>query len=217
MALGASVLFPLFSRVRQTGYDLTRAYHRVRFPILVLGALTVSGAIVTGPGLIQLLYPQEYWGASWMIGFICAGQWFRVLSVPPSNVLFALGVPHWSVIANGVRVVGYLAIVPVCFRIWGGPGALAGFAAGEALGFGVYSVGIWRHKLSRLRVDLLITATVIAAVVAGYGTQAYLVEAGLPLIVALLVAGVVTCLPWLPFARTVVNALRSGQAPPASE
>jgi O-antigen/teichoic acid export membrane protein len=179
----------------------------------VLGALAVSGVISTGPGLIQLLYPEEYWDASWMLVFIGAGQWFRILSVPPNDALFAMGMPYWSVIANGLRIAAYLAIVPVCFRIWGAPGALAGFAAGEALGFVVFAVGALRHNLSKLRIDTMITATVVAAAGAGYASQAYCVEKGLPLIVAVLIAGIVTCLPWFPFAPTVLDSLRTPRAP----
>jgi O-antigen/teichoic acid export membrane protein len=209
MALGASVLFPLFSRARHRGDDLVHAYDRVRLPILVLGALAISGVISTGPGLIQLLYPEEYWGAAWMLVFICAGQWFRVLSVPPFNVLFAMGMPQWSVVANGARVLGYLAIVPTGFRLWGAPGALAGFAGGEALGFVVYSVGVLRHKLSKPSIDLLVSATALVAAGGGFAVQVYCVDAGLPLILAVLAAGIVTCLIWLPFAPKVLHSLRS--------
>jgi hypothetical protein len=133
-----------------------------------------------------------------MIPFIALGQWFRILSIPPANALFAQGTPQWLVAANGAKVLGYIVFVPAGFQALEMRGALVGFAAGEAVGFLTYVFGLRHHEITMGFDDLRASAFVFLTGVAGWWIARALVEADVHRVVALLAAGLATVSAWAP-------------------
>jgi O-antigen/teichoic acid export membrane protein len=208
VAVGRSVVFPMMGRSREAGIDLRRAYSKVKLPIFAAAGLAVSGLIATGPQLIQVLYKPVFWDAGWMIVPVAAGQWFRVLAIPPANAIFALGKIYWLSAANLSKLVGYALFVPALWRLGGVEVALWGFVAGESLGIVVYAVASVRNGLGFPWRDLALTILVAAVSLAGYSLRTYWVEAGLSPILVVLGVGALVSLPWLTMAPGVLREIR---------
>jgi O-antigen/teichoic acid export membrane protein len=180
----------------------------VKLPIFAAAGLAVSGLIATGPQLIQVLYKPVFWDAGWMIVPVAAGQWFRVLAIPPANAIFALGKIYWLSAANLSKLVGYALFVPALWRLGGVEVALWGFVAGESLGIVVYAVASVRNGLGFPWRDLALTILVAAVSLAGYSLRTYWVEAGLSPILVVLGVGALVSLPWLTMAPGVLREIR---------
>lgn len=213
LELGASVVFPTFGRARDAGRDLVQIYHRIRIPIAVVGAVLVAGLFGGGDALIHFLYPPAFHGAGWMLGFVVAGQWFRILSIAPSNALFALGKPNLLLVANGSKLLAYSALVPLGYHVAGVEGALTGFAAGEAVGWIVYSVMLGMRKLATPWQDLQVTGWLVVVAGSAFGLQQYMLHREIHPLVVTLACGLVATLPWAGYARTVLRMLRPAPSP----
>jgi O-antigen/teichoic acid export membrane protein len=207
--LGGMVVFPAFSRARHHGKDLVEAYGRMRQPVLVGGAWLVGGLVACGPPAILLLWDPRWHGAAPMLLPIAVAQWLRVLYIPASNALFAMGRLRWVVSANALKLVGYAVFVPLGYQRLGLLGALYGFAAGELVGYLVYVAGLAYQGIRPFGKDLL--ATLAAGGVAALAVllRDWMVGAGAPLVLAFLAAGVLVTLAWLRPALRLARALRA--------
>jgi O-antigen/teichoic acid export membrane protein len=212
VAVGASVVFPMMGRSREAGIELQRVYSKVKLPIFAAGGLAVSGLIAAGPQLIQVLYKEAYWDAGWMLLPVAAGQWFRILAIPPANAMFALGKIYWLMIANTTKLIGYAVFVPTLWRTGGMEAALWGFAAGEAVGVLVYGVASIKNKLGFPWRDVALTILVASVSLAGYSLSTYWVAGGMSPLLVVLGVGVLISLPWLTMAPGVVRELLRARA-----
>lgn len=206
--LGSAVVFPAFSRAREAGRDLREVFGRVRLPILAAGGCLLPPLAAAGPTLVALLYDPRYRDAGWMLLCVCLGQWFRVLAIPPANVLFALGAPHWLVWANAAKLAGYCVLVPLGLRLYAVTGALLGFALGESLGFWVYAAGLAARRIAPVGRELLLTLLALGSAAAGYGLRELLLRAGLPAPAAMAAGALLALLGWLPVALRAWRGIR---------
>jgi O-antigen/teichoic acid export membrane protein len=208
VSVGASVVFPMMGRSREAGIALQRVYSKVKLPIFAAGGLTVSGLIATGPQLVQVLYKEAFWDAGWMLLPVAAGQWFRILAIPPGNLVFALGKIYWLLLANTAKLVGYAVFVPVLWRAGGMEAALWGFAAGESLGVVVYAIAVVRVGVGFPWRDAGLTIVVAAVSLVGYSLSTYWVAAGVSPVMVILGVGALVTLPWLTMAPGVIREIR---------
>jgi O-antigen/teichoic acid export membrane protein len=165
-----SVILPLLSRVHNEGGDLRRAHHRTRLPWIIAGGWIGACLLAGGPTLIHFLYDSRAQDAGWVLQFLAVGGWFAVLESSNRMALLAMGKPKWMAADSGAKLLGMSVFIPLGFYKWGFQGAVAGFAAADALCYLMSVVGLARRKIVTLRLDLLLTAT--AVVTAGIGFAA---------------------------------------------
>jgi len=208
VTVGYSVVFPMMGRAREAGIALRLVYTKVKLPIFAAGGLAVSGLIATGPLLIQILYKEAFWDAGWMVLPVAAGQWFRILAIPPANAVFALGKIYWLAIANISKLVGYALFVPILWRSGGMEAALWGFAAGESLGVIAYAIAAVQNRLGFPWRDLALTILVVAVSLGGYALRTHWVAAGVSPVIVVLGVGALVSLPWLTMAPSALREIR---------
>lgn len=176
LRVGASVVFPTFSRLSERG-DFDAFFRRVRMPVVTGGALLVSGLAAIGPFVIPILYDPRYREAGWIVQFLAAMSWFQILENTNGSALLATGRSDWMAGGNAAKLAGMLVLIPTGFALGGFGGALAGLVAAEALRYLVSALGVRRRGLHVLAVDGRFTvgvATVAAAgFAAGHATEAW--------------------------------------------
>jgi O-antigen/teichoic acid export membrane protein len=195
--IGQSVYFPVYSRAVVRGDDLAAEFHRTRRPIMLLAGWAVSGLLAGGPTAIRLLYPKSYGEAEWIVQFLTIGVWFSVLESLNGAVLLSLGKPKWLTVANFLKFVGILILIPVGHAVGGFPGAVAALIITDVVRYAVSGIGTAAHGLSVFRRDLVLTLLVAAVGSAGW-LAVRQIRGQLPMLLeALLIALAVTAI-WLP-------------------
>jgi O-antigen/teichoic acid export membrane protein len=211
MALGhaaLSLVFPIYSRVRNAGGDLVPLFRRVRQAMLVPGGWMLAGLVAGGPAIVALLYDPRYADAGWIVRFLSMGAWFYMLEATNGAALLALGRADRVAASNGGKLAGMIVLIPLGY-LWGGfPGAVLGFAASEVLKYAVSAHAAARAGLPGRRQDLVLTAAVAGSAAAG-GFAAHAARgAGHPaLLQAALVFAVVTAI-WIPFGVDLLRRYR---------
>jgi O-antigen/teichoic acid export membrane protein len=176
-----SVILPLLSRVHNEGGDLRPVHHRTRLPWIIAGGWIGACLLAGGPTLIHFLYDARAQDAGWVLQFLAVGGWFAVLESANRMTLLAMGEPKWMAADSGAKLLGMAVFIPVGFWKWGFQGAVAGFAAGDALSYLTSVIGLSRRGIVAVRLDLLLTATAVAT--AGVGLAAR--EGARPLVAGL--------------------------------
>jgi O-antigen/teichoic acid export membrane protein len=163
--IGASVLFPAFSRLVHRP-DFKKAYLRARYPLMLAGGVTISGLIACGPALIRVLYDRRYHEAGWTLQYLAVASWFQILESINNPALLALGRFGWQVVNNLSKLASFVILVPLGFRYGGFQGMLIALAASDLVKYVVAQVGIASRGLATVPSDALYTV-VVAAVSAG--------------------------------------------------
>lgn len=197
-ALAGKVIFPLFSRVRQTGEDLNVVFRQARRLHLVISGWALSGLIGGGQAAIRLVYEDRYEQGGWMLQILAIGAWFATPDATNAYALLASGKPRWLATANLGKLIGMVLLMPLGYMLAGFGGALLGFALAELFRYSVSTIGVYRHGLTTLRQDLSITAVVVLAALVGYGAVLFLSSRGVHVALQSLAVFVLVSLIWLP-------------------
>ncbi len=205
-SLASKVMFPLFSRVRQTGEDLALVVKKARQLHLVISGWALSGLIGGGQAAIALVYEGEYEQGGWMLQILAAGFWLATPDQTNSCALLASGSPRWLAAANFGKLVGMFAMMPLGYALGGFRGALIGYAASGLLRYVVFTLAMYRHGLPTLPQDLGMSAVVLAASLAGYGTVLLLSGLGAHVALQCLAVFVVVTAIWLPWQLPYIGA-----------
>jgi len=192
-----SVAFPMLSRAREQGRATREIYPQVRVPIEILGGWIVAGLIGCGPLLIKMLWDARWHAAAWMVIPIAVSQWVRILCISGSAAMMAEGRPRWNVVANTARVVGYLVCVPIGWTLYELPGALVGFAAGEAFCFVAYAWALRRIGIRATGASLSSSLLVLVSALAGTYVRTAMVSAGIPALSTMIATGLVVSAFWV--------------------
>jgi O-antigen/teichoic acid export membrane protein len=126
-----SVTFPAYSRVREKGGDLPRAFAVARLPLVWAGGLGLSLLALLGPALIGFLYDDRYREAGWIVQVLAAGALLQILHTTLADALLALGQPQWIAAGNGAKIASMAVFLPLGYSSFGFAGALGGLAAAE--------------------------------------------------------------------------------------
>jgi O-antigen/teichoic acid export membrane protein len=207
--LAGKVIFPLFSRVRNTGEDLAVVFRQARQLHLVLSGWALSGLIGGGQAAVALVYEGEYEAGGWMLQLLAMGSWFATPDQTNAYVNLASGRPRWLAAANFGKLVGMVLLIPVGYTLAGFPGALTGFACAELFRYAVSTTGVYRHGLRTMKQDLKISAVVLAASVAGRYTVIFLHDYGVHVALQCLAVFAVVSLVWMPWLWPYLTEVRS--------
>ncbi len=122
---------PAFSRVHQSEGGFARPYRRLRLHLLVGGGAMAGFFILLGPPVVRLLYPPRFQEAGWVVQLVALESWMEILGSCNVVALLALGKPKWIALANLTKIAAMVVILPLAFRAFGFPGAVAGLALAE--------------------------------------------------------------------------------------
>ncbi len=236
LKLGQAVAFPAYSRVKDEPARFAATVRRVRTPLLLVGAASVTGLIAGGQALIHLMYDARYADAGWIVQAISAGVWFQILGSTNGSVLLARGESRWLAVAQGVKLVGMVGLMLMGYRYglplgWAGlgavsipagfAGAVAGVAGSEVLGWAASAAALEPMRLGLVRRDVLLTLAVAAASGVAWAVGrscAALVAAGpsgfskrLPTLVELAIVGGLVAVMWLPFTAWQWRRMKGGR------
>lgn len=143
-----TVFFPTASRVAisQSG-TLGKFLYKTRF---VTDALFVFPAILLaslGSLLVQILYEPRYYGAGWMLQILAVRLTIFSLHYVGAAVLFALGLPIYSMIQNICRVTWLFLGVPVAWKHFGPIGVVWVVALTEIPVLFLVWIGLYKNNL----------------------------------------------------------------------
>lgn len=215
-SLAGKVIFPLFSRVNQTGEHLAVVFGKARRLHLVASGWALSGLIGGGQAAIGLIYDDRYAAGGWMLQLLALGAWFATPECTNSCASLALGYPRWVAASNFGKLVGMILLLPIGYQLGGFAGALAAYAAAEIFRYAASTFGVRRRGLPTVRQDLKCTAIVLVASLAAHYTVEFLAARNVPafpqaLAVFLIVSAIWA--PWLlPYATPVLRKFLSKKA-----
>ncbi|MDQ3034327.1 MAG: oligosaccharide flippase family protein [Myxococcota bacterium] len=199
--LAHQVVFPLYSRVVQSGQDLAPVFRRARLPLQMIGGWALCGLIAGGPTGIRLLWEESWWGSGWMIQILAAASWFLVCESTNGAAMFAKGEPRWVAAGSFAKLIGMIVLIPVGYWVAEFPGALVAYAGTELFRYGISLWGVSRLGLDAKKQDFGLTLMVGVVGVAVWQLAEHLRAWGVPVAAeAAIVAGAVT-LAWAPVAR----------------
>ena len=231
LKLGQAVAFPAYSRVKDEPRRFASAVHRVRTPLLLVGAASVTGLIAGGQALINLMYDQRYVDAGWVVQAISAGVWFQILGSTNGSILLAKGESRWLAVAQGFKLTGMVGMMLLGYRYGlpglgnlsipaGFPGAVAGVAGSELIGYAVSAMAVHRMGLKLVRRDALLTLAVagtsavawtVGRIVGGLVTPgASGLAKHLPALAELAAIGALVAALWLPFTAWQWRRMKRG-------
>jgi O-antigen/teichoic acid export membrane protein len=179
LKIGATVVFPAYSRVQGDDARFKRIFTRIRLPMVLLGAVGISALIGSGPSLVRVLYRPVYWEAGWILQLLAVAAWFQILECTNGSALLAQGAAHWVATGNAAKLIGMTVLIPLGYviakRTGADPfaGAILGVVAAECLKYLTSALGVRRRGLHVLGTDVLCSLLIVAAVLLARKTGNY--------------------------------------------
>ncbi|HEY4220078.1 MAG TPA: oligosaccharide flippase family protein [Myxococcota bacterium] len=205
-----NIVFPYFARALREGEDPKLVYRRARDAILGVGAWAHAGLIAGGPTAVHLLYDQRYVDAGWMLQVLAAGSFVGiVLEGPNGQMLLARGESRWMAYTSLGKIVGIVVFVPVGFFLFGFPGAIGAYAAGELLRYGVSAFAANARGFSPFLLDAKLALLVVVAAALGRAAALGVHQLGVPTIVEALTVALVVSAVFAPLLRHLRERLRA--------
>ena len=193
--LGSAVVFPALSRVAERG-DFPQLFHRIRLPLVVGGAMLVTGVIAAGPSLVKILYDPRYADAGWILQYLGAMSWFQILESVNGAALLAKGRSDWTAAGNASKLAGMCLFIPLGFYLRGFPGALGGIVLSEGLRYASSAFGLSRLAIPVAGRDMLFTLGISAVAVLGFWSGTRAAEHFQSPLAGFLVAGSISTVCW---------------------
>jgi O-antigen/teichoic acid export membrane protein len=207
--MAASVYFPVYSRIHESGGDLGAAFGRVRRPALLLAGWMIAGLAAGGDAAVRLLYDARYAEAGWILQVLALGSWFSVLESTNGAALLARGNARWVAAGNGGKLAGMLVLIPAGFLLGGFTGAVIGLAASDVLKYAVSAFATTRGGLRGWPEDLRLTTWVLATAACGAYCARLADDAGAGTFGSVLAVFVAVSLAWAPLGAAHWRASRS--------
>ncbi|MFN0057905.1 MAG: oligosaccharide flippase family protein [Planctomycetota bacterium] len=207
--LTASIAFPYYSRLHERGDALDPAYRRVRWLLLLGGGWTMSGLIAGGQTAVDLVLPAQFAAAGWMVPWLAFAYWMYLLEATNGSALLAKGLSQWVAAAGLGKLIAMAVFIPVGYKWYGFPGAVAGFALTDAFRYGVSALATHRVGLRGWRMDLGLSIVITAISAAGWYANAWVETYDAPTWLRALTVFVVVSIGWSPFAAPLIIARRA--------
>ena len=173
-AFAGQLVFPLYSRLHQSGRDIKEFFNRIHLVGAGFASLLIAGVIATGQSVVQCLYDQRYQGAAWMLPLLAIGVWFQVLESLEGSILWALGRSRPSAISNAGKVLALFVAVPVGYHLAEIPGMVLGFVVGDFVRYILTVYFLRLDGLNVLRYDVAMSLFIIGASFAGIAAADWL-------------------------------------------
>jgi O-antigen/teichoic acid export membrane protein len=215
-SLAGKVIFPLFSRVNQTGEHLVQVFTKARRLHMVVSGWALSGLIGGGQAAIGVIYDESYASGGWMLQLVAVGAWISTPETTNSTASLAAGYPRWMAFSNFGKLVGMILLLPLGYYFAGFPGALAAYAGAELFRYAASTVGVYRRGLPTLRQDIEFSLVVAVASLAAHYTVEVLAARGLPPILQALAVFLIVSAIWarwlFPYVGQTLRKVRARRA-----
>lgn len=212
-SLAGKVIFPLFSRVNQTGESIAEVFSRARRLHMVVSGWALSGLIGGGQAAIGLIYDDTYASGGWMLQLLALGAWISTPETTNSCASLASGFPRWVAASNFGKLVGMILLLPLGYYLWGFPGALGAYATAELFRYAASTAGVRRLRLPTMRQDLGFSLVVGVASAAAHFLVESMEARGLPAFVQSLGVFVIVSAIWarwlMPYAGQALRKVRA--------
>ncbi len=164
----SKVGFPFIAKfMEKSREEYTAVLLKYRAPVLLAGAVLLTGVICTGDVFIKLVFPRSYQGATWMVAILAAGLWHTLLYSTLSPAIIALQKSSYNAIAYAVYCVSLFVMLPAGFHYYGIVGATIGVAASDLPVYIIYLFSARRERIYVGRQDAWVTCAFAAILAAG--------------------------------------------------
>jgi O-antigen/teichoic acid export membrane protein len=164
----SKVGFPFIAKfMEKSREEYTAVLLKYRAPVLLAGAVLLTGVICTGDLFIKLVFPKSYQGATWMVAVLAVGLWHTMLYSTLSPAIMALQKSSYNAVAYAVYCVSLFVMLPLGFHYYGIVGAVAGVAASDLPVYVIYLFSARRERIYVGRQDAWVTCAFIAILAAG--------------------------------------------------
>ena len=204
--IGHSVVFPALSQRNASRDRLGRAYRRALMPLLTLGVLPVACLAAGARPLIEILYDPRYADAGWMLQILAVAAWIQIPQASSGAAVLAVGQPRWLVLANGLKFLAMIVLLPVGVHAFGAAGAIAGLAGAELFRYAVLTTALRHLGLPGLGADLALTLLAVVLSFAGLSAGGWLEGQGAGAMARLAGAIAVIVLIWIPSSAWILRA-----------
>lgn len=195
--IGSSVLFPIYSRIVNSGQQLSGRLDRARLPLLVSAGAVLTLLVAAGPHVIGLLYDARYADAGWMLRVLAVGAWFQCMAVTSGAALMALGQSKSIAGANLAKFVTFVVAVPIAFSLGGFTGAVCATIVGEIAKYWALVASAHRAGLGVFKADVRMTTCFTAGALISWWAVATMESNAAHPAVVVLVCGLISGLLWL--------------------
>ncbi len=193
--LGSAVVFPALSRVAERE-DFRQLFHRIRLPLVVGGAMLVTGVIAAGPFLVKILYDSRYADAGWILQYLGVMSWFQILESVNGAALLAKGRSDWTAAGNASKLIGMCLFIPLGFYLRGFPGALGGIVLSEGLRYAASAFGLLRQGIPVTGRDTALSVGIGGVAMMGFWSGTRVGDHFHSAVAGFLVAGSISTVPW---------------------
>jgi O-antigen/teichoic acid export membrane protein len=212
-SVASRVIFPLFSRVNQTGENLAEVFNKARRLHLVLSGWALSGLIGGGPAAIGLIYDNRYAAGGWMLQLLALGAWLGTPEGTNTSANLACARPRWVAAGNFAKLIGMVILIPLGYHFRGFPGALLGYAAAELFRYAASTLSVYGLGLRTFRQDVGFCAVVAVSSAASMFVMEQMAARGIHVVLRSLAIFFVATLiwsPWLwPYSKDMLRRLRA--------
>jgi O-antigen/teichoic acid export membrane protein len=122
---GPSVSFRIFALIHEEPERFRRAYRKVILSVTAIGYPVITGMLVTGPQLIEVLFGPRWLPAVAPFQILCCAAYFRLLNTYASSASQAKG-QVWLEVKRQAFFTGMLIVAVTGLSGWGIAGAAAG-------------------------------------------------------------------------------------------
>ncbi len=189
------IAFPAYARSLNSGGNVQLNFARVSLTMQLGAGGLLSALIVGAPALIDLLYPDRYMQAGWILRLLGLVGWFSILEACCSSLVKALGTNHWMAAGHAVKFVSLLIAIPLGYHYGGLAGALIGMIVADMTRYFTAALGLDRQGYKVWRRDACTTGALVATVGLGLYLDNQLWHVAPLSRVA--ITGAATSLPWL--------------------
>jgi O-antigen/teichoic acid export membrane protein len=215
-SLAGKVIFPLFSRVNETGEHLAAVFRKARQFHLVLSGWALSGLMGGGQAAIGLIYDAKYASGGWMLQLLALSMWFAAPEATNSSASLACGHPRWVAAANLAKLVGMLVLLPLGYHYAGFRGALIAYAMTELFRYVASTIGVYRRGLPTASQDLQLSGVVLVSALSAWGVVRLLEARRVHVALQALVVFVLVTVIWgywlAPYVRDMLRRIEARRA-----
>ena len=164
----SKVGFPFIAKFMQKSREEYNAVLvKYRAPVLLAGAVLLTGTICTGDLFILHVYDKRYAGAAWMVAILAVGLWHTLLYSTLSPAILALQKSHYNAIAYAAYCAALFVLLPVGFHLYGIVGAVVAVAASDFPVYVIYLLSARRERIYVGLQDLWTTGAFLGILIAG--------------------------------------------------
>lgn len=170
-ALGPKVLYPVYAQLlNHPAETLRKQVFKLRSILLVAFITPLLLLTLWGQQLVNLLYPDNYHDAGWMLQLLAAGNIGSAINLSAGGVVLASGDSFRYMILQTTRGVMMIAGMAIGYSVAGIAGLIIGMGASYWLNYPILAWAIRPHGVWLPKLDLTVFAISAIVVIIAWRT-----------------------------------------------